>query len=463
MQGYQDRGTLVTGGKRSPHQRFGTFGNKIFNFDNLQNERDKIIPHSGGQHFSSFVSPENGGYHINKNDKSVKRNLDLPIGSGDHNYCRVPPRPVECEGRLGVQERKGSLRVEAVSTNFQSHLSINKNTLSRPLCFQTVKPSPKVFFMETRSVQSGIRCNATKMATTSTPVCIPAFRFDKSNSKKGEARADKYFDSSCTNMANSVMVPSIVKSVETKSNSSSNEAQSSKRPIRPTPPLVEKSNSPAGCLDNFRKNLLSTGISTQAASLIIAARRSGTNTNYTSAWNKWSGWCCERQIDPFQCDIKWILNYLAGLFEAKYQYSTICFHRSAISAFHYKIDNHSIGEHPDVSALITGVFNSRPPQPKYTFIWDVQNVLDYIKDNWANDSELSDKALTLKVTILLALTSASRTLGLHHLDTKFMGRTKDCVVFTYAKLHKSWRKGQSPPSVTFTAFPTDKVFVWLRR
>ena len=36
-----------------------------------------------------------------------------------------------------------------------------------------------------------------------------------------------------------------------------------------------------------------------------------------------------------------------------------------------------------------------------------------------------------------------------------MGRTTNCVKFTYDKLHKSWRKGKSPPSVTFSSFVED--------
>jgi len=84
---------------------------------------------------------------------------------------------------------------------------------------------------------------------------------------------------------------------------------------------------------------------------------------------------------------------------------TICSHRSAISAFHNKVNGRKIGEHPEVNSLIAGVFNRRPPQPKYTFIWGIQTIITLVKNNWANNSLLSDKDLTLKLTILLALTS----------------------------------------------------------
>ena len=105
---------------------------------------------------------------------------------------------------------------------------------------------------------------------------------------------------------------------------------------------------------------------------------------------------------------------------------------------------------------MTGVFNSKPPQPRYVFIWDVQIVLNYIKSNWANSSDLSDRNLTLKLTSLLALTSASRTVSIHHLDVRFMIVTdRVAAKFTFHKLHKSWKKGRAPPILTFYAFPDD--------
>ena len=114
--------------------------------------------------------------------------------------------------------------------------------------------------------------------------------------------------------------------------------------------------------------------------------------------------------------MNWILDSLAFLFESGYEYRIIRTHRSAISPLHDNIEGRPVGEHPQVSSLIIGVFNNRSPQPKYNFIWDVQLVLDYLKKQLPNNSNLSDKFLTFKVAMLLALTSASRVRGLHILD-----------------------------------------------
>ena len=59
-------------------------------------------------------------------------------------------------------------------------------------------------------------------------------------------------------------------------------------------------------------------------------------------------------------------------------------------------------------------------QPRYSVIWDVKVVLDYIKSNWTVSKEITMKYLSYKLVTLLALTSASRTSALHGLDTRFM-------------------------------------------
>ena len=61
-----------------------------------------------------------------------------------------------------------------------------------------------------------------------------------------------------------------------------------------------------------------------------------------------------------------------------------------MSALHNNIEGRPVEEHPQVSSLITGVFNNRPPQPKYNFICDVQLVMDYLKKELPNNNDLSD-------------------------------------------------------------------------
>ena len=64
---------------------------------------------------------------------------------------------------------------------------------------------------------------------------------------------------------------------------------------------------------------------------------------------------------------------------------------------------------------MTGGFNQRPQQHRYAFIWGVEIVLIYLKANTSDNSQLSDKDLTHKLTVLMVLSSASRVSSLQHL------------------------------------------------
>ena len=78
------------------------------------------------------------------------------------------------------------------------------------------------------------------------------------------------------------------------------------------------------------------------------------------------------------------------MFEKGLQYQTINSHCSAISEYHDYVDGKPVGKHPRVCALMTGVFNQRPPLPRHTSVWDVETDLIYLKTNMSDNSQLSD-------------------------------------------------------------------------
>ena len=67
-------------------------------------------------------------------------------------------------------------------------------------------------------------------------------------------------------------------------------------------------------------------------------------------------------------------------------------------------------------------------------------------------SQLSEKNLTCKLTVLLALSSALRASSIQHLNINFMAKTKSCYKFYLNKLDKSWRKCQAPTAVTYQEY-----------
>ena len=149
--------------------------------------------------------------------------------------------------------------------------------------------------------------------------------------------------------------------------------------------------------------------------------------------------------------MKFVLNFLAYLFKEGLEYSTINSHRSAISAYHCHVDSIPVGQHPQICSLLTGVFNLKPPQPKYTFIWDVQKVLTDMNSLPENE-HLSVLLLSQKLATLLALTAASRCSEICILDTRYMVQGETYYRFHFSKLFKSWRKGKPAPSIEYSSY-----------
>ena len=119
-----------------------------------------------------------------------------------------------------------------------------------------------------------------------------------------------------------------------------------------------------GGMASIRQNLSSKGLSEISIGLISDARRTGSQSNYESAWRKWFSWYHRKQTD----------------------------------------------------------------KPRYCFVRDIETILRYFRSLLVNKL-LSTKMLTLKLTMLLALTSASRCSEIRHLDTRFY--TKSERIFFY--------------------------------
>ena len=90
-----------------------------------------------------------------------------------------------------------------------------------------------------------------------------------------------------------------------------------------------------------------------------------------------------------------MLEFLSILFSEGLEFITINGNRSAISAFHNKVEETPIAQHPKVCQLLSGIFSKRPPSP-YTVIWDISRAVDYT-------CTFVHKAITLKLTKLLAI------------------------------------------------------------
>ena len=81
--------------------------------------------------------------------------------------------------------------------------------------------------------------------------------------------------------------------------------------------------------------------------------------------------------------MNYVINFLSEIFDKGLQYRTLNCLRSTISAYFVHINVKSVGKHPNVCPLLTGIFKQRPAQLRYAFIWKVEIVLQYIRTHWS--------------------------------------------------------------------------------
>ena len=226
------------------------------------------------------------------------------------------------------------------------------------------------------------------------------------------------------------------------------------KPREPATPTGNSKQTKASRLEDIRQQHTLAGISSEASELLLAGWSRGTNVAYQSGWKRWSSWCKGRKINPISAGIQPFLNFITSLFQEGLQYRTINTIRSAVSSTHNPIDGIPVGQHPLVKQLLKGVYNSRPPQPRYTHTWEVSRVLEHIK-RLGENKEISLKTLSFKLVVLMALIRASRVSELQALDLRFRYYKPDGVLFRLASLTKKRHLGAALKECFFASFPED--------
>ena len=132
-----------------------------------------------------------------------------------------------------------------------------------------------------------------------------------------------------------------------------------------------------------------------------------------------------------------VLDFLPALFAQGLGYSAINSHRSALKSILQVPEVERIGEHNLVSRFMKGVFNLRPPQPRYSKMWDINKVLLYLKELGRNE-DLTLRQLALKTAMLLSILVERRLHTLHKLETSKMNISDvgGKVNMSYYRSHK---------------------------
>ncbi len=137
---------------------------------------------------------------------------------------------------------------------------------------------------------------------------------------------------------------------------------------------------------------------------IASARAPATRKLYSSKWGVFESWCLTRAIDPVNCPVGPVLEFLQERMTAGAAATTLRVYVAAIAA-RRELDEIPLGRHRLVSAFMRGVRRLRPARPTAIPSWDLSVVSEGLVTAPFEPLESASKwILTLKVILLLALT-----------------------------------------------------------
>ncbi len=129
---------------------------------------------------------------------------------------------------------------------------------------------------------------------------------------------------------------------------------------------------------------------------------------YSSKWGVFESWCLTRAIDPVNCPVGTVLEFLQERLTAGAAATTLRVYVAAIAAWR-ELDEIPLGRHRMVSAFMRGARRLRPVRPTAVPSWDLSVILEgLVTAPFEPLESASDRILTLKVVLLLALTSLKR-------------------------------------------------------
>ena len=246
---------------------------------------------------------------------------------------------------------------------------------NRLVCIGSKQENASVLHMVPQSIGTGNRCIVNCLGEHGSLCLSTNLSGSKSTSTHEEISVPDNFDSSP--VATEKLVhrsPSNVNSLpkETASKAGSVVSAQSQN-ISPKSATIQ-SNSMVSVNRSFQDK----GFSEDSRKLMVASWRPGTRKDYSVKFKQFSGWCSERKIDPYTATLTNCADFLSSLFQKGLKYRTISGYRSMLSVMLPKIDGTPIGQHTDITRLLKGVFNSRPPVKRLVPEWDLKKVLELL-------------------------------------------------------------------------------------
>ena len=190
----------------------------------------------------------------------------------------------------------------------------------------------------------------------------------------------------------------------------------------------------------------------EAIDLYLDAWRPKTRRSYFVYLRKWQTLCIQKNWNKLRPTVNQVIYFLTSLFRSGLSYGSVNLARSALSSSLPYLDGKAVGQHPVICKILKGMYNRRPQQSRYSSTWDVDVVLEYIRE-MSPLSILPLRELTRKMVMFMLLMSCQRVQTLNTLNVSDLiwsdgGKT---AVFRLSGVLKHSRRG-SLGVVSFKAY-----------
>ena len=401
-----NRRPLVAGGADLAYQRVGAAGcqvsRPVFCQDRGARPHRPPARQSGGGelHKSNGRNPQPAP----RQDRQGA--VGMVLGQGDYGGGRIPSRLPKHRRRFPVQTPRLG-RVAASSGRFPAAATPLPSQLNRPVRDQNQCPAVSLRVLAARATVRRYRRLHSRLAARK-GLRLSPLRSSRQGDSPGATPGGAITGAGDTDVEGSSLVSSSAGSDRGPAVSSSGASGPSPRPSGSSSPAGPSGTAAPLRVAHLRSVHAAAGLPESVSELLVASWRPGTSRRYNSVWAVWRSWCRGRAVDPVSPLLRDVLTFLAETFAQDRSYRTIAGYRSALSSALPPIDGVAVGAHPTVCRLLKGAYNTRPPRPRYATTWDVGGVLSHLR-SWGPSAQLSDRRLTLRLAMLLALAGARRS------------------------------------------------------
>ena len=170
-------------------------------------------------------------------------------------------------------------------------------------------------------------------------------------------------------------------------------------------------------------------------------------------FKKWVSFCDKSKIDHINPSLGEIVAFLQELHDAGLSYSAINIAKSMLSSVFEIIHKKEIHVGKEVlnKRFMKGIFHLRPVLPKSIFTWDVKVVLKFL--NTLDNTQLTLRLLSIKLALLLILTTGQRCQTLHAMNIKNIVIAENSIKIRIGELLKQTKPNQHLAELYIEAYP----------